>query len=206
MRQRDFCYLSTLFVLLMSMQVLADPSSKPSTNKIVKWVDSKGVTHYGDAPPPEYAGTNTVISTHGVVLKKNEMTPTSKSIEMAEKEQLEQRRKDQALLASYTLAEEIDLARDRHLQMDDMIVQGLQQRRATAVKQLESNQKFADNLKRNKKPLPQDLIDDLKTNQNDIANIDQQITQQKASMEETRKKFDNDKKRFVELKAATLSK
>lgn len=188
----------------MSMQVLADPSSKPSNNKIVKWVDSKGVTHYGDVPPPEYAGTNTVISTHGVVLKRNEVAPTSKSIEMAEKDQSEQRRKDQALLASYTLAEEIDLARDRHLQMGDMIVQGLQQRRATAVKQLESNQKFADNLKRIKKPMPQDLIDDLKTNQNDIASIDQQLAQQKATMDETRSKFDAEKKRFIELKAAAI--
>lgn len=204
MHLRHVCYLSSLLVLLMSMQVLADPSSKPSNNKIVKWVDSKGVTHYGDVPPPEYAGTNTVISTHGVVLKRNEVAPTSKSIEMAEKDQSEQRRKDQALLASYTLAEEIDLARDRHLQMGDMIVQGLQQRRATAVKQLESNQKFADNLKRIKKPMPQDLIDDLKTNQNDIASIDQQLAQQKATMDETRSKFDAEKKRFIELKAAAI--
>ena len=40
--------------------------------KIVKWVDSKGVTHYGDKLPAQEAGRkNAEMNAQGMVLKQN---------------------------------------------------------------------------------------------------------------------------------------
>lgn len=180
-------------------QVIAADPGKTSITKINKWVDEKGATHYGDTIPAQYANKNSVINAQGVVMQRNDAK--SQAAEVTP-EALEQQRKDRALLASFTTEQEIDLARDRHLQMDEITLQGLQQRRVGAVKQLESNKKFADGFKQRNKPIPEDLNQDIKDNQGEIGRIDTQIKQQQDLMSVTRKRFDGDKQRFIQLKAS----
>jgi len=177
---------------------VAAESTKPNTSKINKWVDDKGVTHYGDTLPPQYNNNNTVINSRGIVIKRND--PKSFKPELSP-EEIEQARRDRALLASFTNVQEIDLALARHLQMDEITIQGLQQRRVTAVKQLESNQKFAAGFENHKKSVPADVSKDIQDNQAEIGRIDAQIQQQKDNVVATRKKFEADKQRFTELKA-----
>ena len=179
-------------------QLLAADTGKTNVTKINKWVDEKGATHYGDTIPAQYANKNSVINAQGVVIQRSDAKSQGAEISP---EVLEQQRKDRALLASFTTEQEIDLARDRHLQMDEITLQGLQQRRVGAVKQLESNKKFADGFKQRNKPIPEDLNQDIKDNQGEIGRIDIQIQQQQDLMSATRKRFDTDKQRFTELKA-----
>ena len=176
----------------------AAESAKPNTNKINKWVDDKGVTHYGDTLPPQYNNNNSVINSRGIVIKRNDSKSYKPELSP---EEIEQARRDRALLASFTNVQEIDLALGRHLQMDEITIQGLQQRRTTAVKQLESNQKFAASFENRKKPVPADVTKDIQDNQAEIGRIDAQIQQQKDNVVTTRKKFEADKQRFTELKA-----
>lgn len=78
--------------------------------KTYKWVDEKGVTHYGDRVPPQYAkGGN----------EKSAAAPVSadeqRAREQEARRQVEQRRQDVALLATYANDKEIDDARARDL-------------------------------------------------------------------------------------------
>jgi len=190
-------------LILVTPAHAAEPG-KSNDIKINKWVDEKGRTHYGDVLPAQYTNQNSVINSQGVTIKRND--PKNTPVVEESPEVIEQQRKDRALMASFTDEQEIDLARDRHLQMDEITVQGLQQRRAGAVKQLDTNKKFADGFKQRKKPAPADLEQDIKDNQAEIGRIDSQIKQQQDNMVATRKRFDADKQRFTELKSSHSAK
>ncbi len=194
---KSVCVNLGLVFLLLNMHfglAYAEGTSK----KIIKWVDEKGVTHYGDAQPTEYNNKNTILNSKGMVIQNHDakaQTPVNTPAEQ------EQKRKDKALLASYTTQEEIDLALERHLQMDEITTQGLQVRKASAQKQLAANKKLADGFVARKKEVPADLTQDIKNNEAEIAHIDTQIQQQKENSEASKKRFAADKQRFIELKS-----
>jgi hypothetical protein len=194
---------STLICLLPLL--MATGNTCAESGKIIKWVDEKGVTHYGDSMPAKDAGRdNSVINSRGIEVKRNQplkaqaKTPAAEALD---KEAMEQQRRDRTLRASYTTENEIDLARDRNLQMDEAALQGLQQHLLTAQGHLEANKKIADGFNKRKKPVPPDLVQDIKANQAEIASVEEQITQRRAAMDATRQRFDNDKRRFMELKS-----
>ena len=168
-------------------------------SKIVKWKDDKGVTHYGDKIPTQYSNTeNSIINKQGITVKRNK--PVTFQDEAISQAKIEQDKKDKALLSAFTNDTEIDLARDRNLQLDQVTVDGLQLQKANSQKRLIENQKYASNFTTKKKPIPADLAVDIKNNQQEVAKIDQQIADRKASMEATRKRFETDKKRYIALK------
>ncbi|MEZ0232656.1 MAG: DUF4124 domain-containing protein [Methylophilaceae bacterium] len=189
-----------LAALCVCQQAIAAESNKQgSSGKIVKWVDEKGITHYGDSIPAQYSGRdNTVINSRGIVIQRNVAAP-AQATAVAEKNQ-ELARRDRALLASYTTQEEIDLARDRNLQMDEITITGLKQRREGTVVRLGNIQKRVDGFNNRKKPLPDEVNKELLDTKTEINNIDEQIKQRLASMDATRARFDIDKQRFISLK------
>ncbi|MEO8418980.1 MAG: DUF4124 domain-containing protein [Methylophilaceae bacterium] len=186
---------------------LAHGNAYAEGGKIIKWVDEKGVTHYGDSMPAQEAGRgNSVINAQGRVVQRNQpFQPQAKTsaAENPDKEAMEQQRRDRTLRAAYTTENEIDLARDRNLQMDEAALEGLKQHLGATQSQLEANKKLAEGFNNRKKPLPPDLTQYLKNNQAEIASIEAQITQRRASMDATRQRYDNDKRRFVELKSGS---
>lgn len=179
----------------------------PSANaegagRIVKWVDSQGVTHYGDKLPAQEAGrNNSEMNRQGMVVKRN--VKTDVSTEQQDQAKLAGQRKDNILLASYTKAEEIDLARDRNLQMDQAALQALSVQKENVAGRLARNQKAADGFTKRKKPIPPYLGDELKLAKAESLKIDKQIAGRKMSMEATRKRFADEKVRFIELKQAS---
>lgn len=188
--------LSLVFLVLGMHFSLAD--AEGTSKKIIKWVDEKGVTHYGDVQPTEYNNKNSVLNARGMVIQNHDVK-TQAPIDTPE--QQEQLRKDKALLASYTTQEEIDLALERHLQMDEITTQGLLVRKTSVQKQLTANKKTADDFVTRKKEVPADLTQDIKSNEAEIAHIDAQMKQQKASSEASKQRFAADKQRFIELKS-----
>lgn len=194
------------FLAATCQPVWAD-AAKPAGGHIVKWVDENGVTHYSDGIPAQYSGRdNAEINPQGIVIRRNKTTqPTAENREEEALNQkaLEQRRRDRSLLASYTTAQEIDLARERNLQLDEIALQGLKQRRETAINRLSVNRKSFDSYTKSNKPAPADLAQSLSNSQAQVARIDQEIARRVASMEATRARFNRDKQRFLQLKPAT---
>lgn len=187
---------------LLAMPCIAAPEGKSEGKKIVKWVDSKGVTQYGDKLPASEAGRNNAeMNTQGMVVKRN--VTTNKSADLQDQQKLEQERKDKILLASYTNAEEIDLAKERNLQLDKAAFQALSQQKINVTNRLANTTKMVDGIKARKKPVPAHLTDELKLSKSEIASIDKQMAQRKSNMAATDARYNEEKTRFIALKQLT---
>ena len=197
---------SGLFLLIML-------AALPAWAKTYKWVDEKGETHYGDAIPAQYAGSGrSELSSKGLVIKKTApaITPEQrKSMEEAAaqqkieaQKQLEQSRKDRALLDTYTTEQEIDLARDRNLQQEDVVIQTLQLQIKSAQKKLYKHKLQAAAMARGKKPVPPDLSEDIQHSEQEIQRLDARVEQKQKDASATRANYEAAKTRFRELKQA----
>jgi len=95
-----------------------------------KWVDEKGITHYGDQVPARYsdrAGEQLKKSGRTVKneVKPVEQRPSEQDAEKAKldaKSQVERQRQDMALLATYANESEIDQARERELRRNSDVL------------------------------------------------------------------------------------
>lgn len=196
-------------ILLLSAIFSALTSSFATAATIVKWVDEKGKTHYGDRIPEQYANRkNTVMTTQGVTLKQNEAV----SYQDQQKQQSEaalaenQTNKDRALLNSYTSDKEIDLAYARTLDIDNATLQGLDlNKRLAAARLLESQRRVAI-IQTAKKPVPPIIAKEMLDNQASVGRTQKIIEQKKEEMAVTKLKFEADAKRYKELKAAGVSR
>jgi hypothetical protein len=186
----------TLILLPLS---IAAGEARAEGGRIVKWVDEKGVTHYGDVVPPQYSGRDsTVINRQGMVIKRNQIvSPQASPVDT--QEAAEQQRRDRALKAAYTTEEEIELAKERNLQMDEASMLGLQQSLSSAKGRQATHRKSVEDLAKRKKPVPADLKKDLNDSDTEIAKIEGQIAERRKAMEATKQRFDHDKLRFREL-------
>jgi uncharacterized protein DUF4124 len=97
-----------------------------SPTQVYKWTDDKGVVHYGDSVPPEYAqDERSVLNSHGVEIGHVEGTNNAGAVaEKAKQAELARQRAqhDQFLLATYVSAKDIEQLRDERLgQVDGQI-------------------------------------------------------------------------------------
>lgn len=190
---------SIMVLLMLTTSLHAAGESKPS-GKILKWVDENGVTHYGDTIPPQYAGkSKTTISPRGIAHPDAPIKPA----ETANSKETEQSRRDRTLQSVYSSEQEIDLARDRNLQMDEAMLEGLEQRKLGAAARLQSLKQNEGSIKTRNKPIPNELKKDIKDANQEIGKIDEQIVERKQHMDTTRQRFDSDKRRFNELRNGT---
>lgn len=172
-----------------------------------KWVDEKGVTHYGDSIPPEYQNSaNIELNQRGVILKKNDPALTveerkAKEAELAKqrKQETEQKRKDTILMKTYSSAEEIDLARDRNLQQAERVIQDTQTRLKSVQANLDASREHAAAYARENKPVPDGLQYDIETLEKNKQDLEVAILQKRTDAVELRARFEEDKKHYIEL-------
>jgi len=183
--------------------------SLPVAAKMYKWVDDKGTTHYGETIPPEYANKNrTELDKGGRVIEKKEvLTPEERRAnEQAEAKKraadeaaLEAKRRDKALVNTYSNEKEIDLARSRNLQQIDARVNSISSQVKTANGSLLGFQKEADGLTKAGKPIPQTLKDDLQESQARLDKLKQDLEKATAEKTAIEARYDADKARYKEL-------
>lgn len=196
---------SRLFIALIAGLTF----SLPVTAKMYKWVDDKGTTHYGETVPPEYANKDrAVLNNEGRVVKKEEvLTPEElRSKEQAEAKKrssdestLELRRRDKALINTYSNEKEIDLARDRNLQQVEARINSINSQVKVANDNLIGLQKEADSfVKANKKP-PASLNEDLQESQVRLTKLQQDLEKAKTEKTALDARYNADKARYKEL-------
>ena len=183
--------------------------SLPVAAKMYKWVDDKGTTHYGETIPPEYANKNrTELDKGGRVIEKKEvLTPEERRAnEQAEAKKraadeaaLGVKRRDKALVNTYSNEKEIDLARSRNLQQIDARVNSISSQVKTANGSLLGFQKEADGLTKAGKPIPQTLKDDLQESQARLDKLKQDLEKATAEKTAIEARYDADKARYKEL-------
>ena len=198
------------WVLLVSLTFGFGLADAVGAAKIFKWVDEKGVTHYGETIPPEYKNqASTEMSKHGLTVRKVEAAHSGleqkkaaeeKALRDREEKQraFEQRRRDMALMNTYTSAREIDEHRERTLQVPMQTLKGVEPRLKKAQDRLASLQSQAAAIA--KKGKPTDLLDqDIADEKAEIDSMKADMDRGLAQIEAIKVKFDADKKRYLEL-------
>ena len=194
-------HITTLIALsMLSLTSYAGPE------KIYKWVDSKGETHYGHTIPPEFADRDRFeIDKTGRIIKKTNILNAEEraanrvaEVKRLEEADIERDRvlRDKSLLNTYSNVKEIDLARARNLQQVDA-------RAAVAYKQLgNANDAYevlknrADTFEKAGKPIPAYLREDLNDAQINAENLTKEyakLNSEKSALEE---RYDDDKARY----------
>lgn len=177
--------------------------------KLYKWVDDKGVTHYGEVIPPEYNPKNSAsLNDKGRLVKKNDDADNKERLINAEDEakkridheaKLEQRRKDAALLNTFTNEKEIDLARDRNLHQIESVINSVRSLQKTAQENLKHYQQEAEERKRANKKIPASLQADITESENKLAKLQQDLVKAQEKSAAVKASYDADKLRFREL-------
>lgn len=194
---------------LLAALVIGLSFSLPAAAKMYKWVDDQGVTHYGETIPPEYAGKDrSELSKSGRVVNKQEvLTPEERRAqeEAAAKKReeaeaaLERKRRDKALLNTYTNVKEIDLARSRNLQQVDARINSLNSQLKMATDNQLGLQKEAEGFTRSNRKIPKSLQEDLQESQARLTQAQQDLDKAKADKAAVEARYDADKARFKEL-------
>jgi hypothetical protein len=190
---------SVLVTLLLSALCAMQPAHAEGSGRIVKWKDEKGVTHYGDSIPPQYSDRdNSLMNKQGITIQHNKPNAPLQNKE-EELVQIEQAKKDRALLGTFTNADEIDLTRDRNLEPELLALKNLQQDRAVAQKKVDKSKAAADAFSKSKKPVPPSISAEHKVNTDGLAKIDQRISERQRTVDNIRQRFEDDKKRYLIL-------
>lgn len=190
------------FVICMSFSV-------PAAAKMYKWVDDKGVTHYGETIPPEYANKDREeLNRAGRVVEKKEvLTPEehrAKELEdtkkrAAEEVVREQKRRDKALLNTYSSVKEINLARARNLQQVEARLNSISSQIKAADEKLLGLQKEADGYDKAGKKTPVSLRDDLKEAQVRLTRLQQDLEKSREEKAAVEARYDAERERYQEL-------
>ncbi len=207
-------------VFLLLCAVVAPALAQQAPQRMYKCVDAKGKTYYTQVPPPECLGRDTQeLNQSGTLIRKNpaqiSLTPEQlKAREADRKRQLEneekskeERRKNLALLNPYSSEKDIDDARARALEEAKVAIEDTEKSIAGAQKrrqELESEKEFYV-----KKPIPFKLKTDISNTEIEIKNQTSLLDAKKKEISTINAKYDEDKRRYVELtsgKAASAQK
>ncbi len=127
----SFARRTSWMILVASVVLVGIPRVQAAT---YKWTDEKGVVHYTDKIPAEALNKGNVeLNKEGVPIKRTDpaLTPEQRRAREVEEERARQiakereviERRDKALLSTYTMESEIDLARNRALSTIDAQIQ-----------------------------------------------------------------------------------
>jgi hypothetical protein len=183
--------------------------SLPVAAKTYKWVDDKGVTHYGETIPPEYANKDrALLNKSGVVVDKQEvLTAEERRAKAAGDAKIrdeaaqarDQRRHDKSLIDSYNNVEEIELSRTRSLQQVDARINSISSQLKMDTNNLQSLQKDADSRAASGGKIPAGLHDEIKDAQARVRSTQQELDKYKADKLIINTRYDTDKARYKEL-------
>ena len=187
-----------------------------------KCVNEKGVTLIGDTPPEGCEHVDMYeMSPSGHVIRKIDPTPTPEQQKAyaesadkrraAEKAAAEQKRKDQALLNTYSTEKEIDVARDRNIEPIKGRIKSAQGRIEAVdkrLKQIDEEMEFykaGKSKKKDDKPSgpPAGLVADRERVQKERDGLVASIDQSEKEIQSVKERYEADKQRFNELKGNT---
>lgn len=166
-------------------------------------VDASGKAHFGDTPPAACDTVTTYeISHSGAVVRRIEPAFAARPAEKAsaEKERASEdaKRRDRALVDGYSSVHEIDLARDRALEM----IRGRLEATDVRIRQIEQRERDLQRMVASYKGanVPKPVTANLEAAQEDKASAAASRARQQNELEATRVRFDDDRRRWTELR------
>jgi hypothetical protein len=207
-------FLALLFCGLL-LAPIAHAQQKTEGKQTYKWVDEKGVVHYGDSVPAEYSQREQrVLSPEGLEVQKRqaEMSP-KEAAEYATRQKDEAQRKahDMFLISTYPSVKEIENVRDVRLdQVNGQIsaaeayigslttrVDGLKQRALI----------FAPyNTKPGARRMPDDLAEEMVRVMSELRTQNTALAAKRIELNTVVTQFDGDIRRFRELRTSAAAR
>jgi hypothetical protein len=192
---------------LIAAALTLPAQAQQGNTRTYKCIDSAGRVYYSDKMNPD-CGQSSELNRQGVVMPKKQVSKPgqpSKAEPAAAtpKNSKEQERRDRALMATYTTEEEIDAARDRSLAIPAQGTKTVESKLEKVNRQLTELKKQADALATQKKPLPAHLLEDVNASQKEVTGLEADLAQRKTQSDSIRARYEADKQRFRELKAAS---
>lgn len=184
----------------------------PAHAKLYKCIGADGKVYYTDKLTPECVQSGAQEMKRGIVVKEYEagQIPTDKKGKDASKpvaqpkpeptrEEIEQQRRDRALLATYANEKEIDLARDRNLQQADLALGSLRARERNAQEKHAKLKGQADTFTAGGKPVPAWLQEELAGAERDVEKMQREVAAKLDEQKAIRARFEADRARYREL-------
>ena len=189
----------------------AQAQGQTAGGKIVCWKDKAGKTiGCGDKVPPEYQD-NAIreLNNRGVTVNQSDpaLTADQKKALQAEQDRktvekvhvAEQNRRDKALLDTFTTVKEIDLKRNRDIQLIESNIEAQMTNLKNANdRQVESRTRI-DQYKKGDKPIPVPIQEEYDRSDAAKQKIQAQIAQKRKEIADLNQQYDEMKKRFAEL-------
>lgn len=206
---------TSLVALLVAVGSAQAQPAAASGDKIVCWKDKAGKTvGCGDKVPPEYQdNASKELNKRGVTVKQTEPPLTAEQKKSLQDEAdrkaaatqvaAEQKRKDRALLDTFTNVKEIDLKRNRDIQLIASNIEAQQTNLKNANDRQADARNRIEQFKKGNKPVPVPIQDDHDRAEAGKAKIQMQITQKRKEIADLNQQYDDMKKRFNELTGAT---
>ena len=200
------------FIFTVALITLSSSVFARDEQKVYKWMDADGNIYYGDSVPAEFAERpKQVLNDHGLTVENLEGKKTPEQLEQERKEnevrvaQELQRRADQALLATYLSVDEIEMHRDRRVELFQA------QSRVTELylRNLETRlQKLRDDASRyqpystdsNAPMIDDGLAEDLRKTKDTISRHERNLVKYESDEKQIIDRFDGDIARFKILK------
>jgi len=197
------------FMLTLSFSLSAEA-------KLFKWVDDKGVTHYGEVIPPEYANSERdSLKKSGLIEKRPEKVDPAavRTKEEAEKKRLideqatmEQQRRDSALLNTYSNEKEIDQALERNLVLINARIDSNKTLLKSSQEGLDEHRKEVDIRTKAGKKIPQSLTNDVTQSEARVLKFTTELNKSEEELVAVKARFENDKLLYRKLKGWTSHK
>ena len=197
---------SRTMVFLCSTVLALAPAA--AQERMYKCVDARGKVYYTQVPPPECLGRDTQeLNKSGTLIRKNPaaLSPAQAQAREAERKKKvedeerskEDRRKNLALLNTYSSEKDIEDARTRALKEAQGAIEDTERVIAGAKKrrqELETEKEFYV-----KKPIPFKLKQEITNNEIEIKNQTSLLDAKRKEISTINAKYDEDKRRYVEL-------
>ena len=195
----------------VALLALGSPAGAATGNgrTLYKWVDEKGVTHYGDRIPPEYAGQEQhIMNSQGIEINRLDAQKSAEQLAAEDQKKLEalqSQQRDRNLLNTYASVQEIERLRDQRVTLvtDQIKVtsQFLEVLNGKLKKLRVNSMHFKPYNSDPKAPsMPDQLAEDLVRVDNDIHTQEQNLREKRSEETTMRKQFESDIARFKELK------
>lgn len=197
-----------LLVLVIAACVMASgawavPNDKSPSKVIYRYKNSTGTTVLDSKIPPEYVRNGyEIVSVSGKVIKVVPPAPDSEIAMQALQDRLAREAReldDLQLRRSYSNVGDIDAAKIRNLESLRGNISILQANLSSIKSRLLAYQSQAAAIERTGRTLPDDLQKNINKLTQDEKDIQLQIQQREQEHTEVAQKFDEDRKRFVEI-------
>jgi hypothetical protein len=195
--------------LCLALPLLAAGAEK-SASHTYRWVDDKGVVHYGDSIPPEFAhGRTATLNSQGVELGQTpaQLSPEARATEQTRLEAMARTKQhDSFLVTTYTSVKDIEQLRDERLgQLEGQVVasRGYLDSLEVRLRSLQDRalmfKPYSD--KPNAKRIPDQLAEEIVRTVNDQRSQSGVLDSKRKEQDLLRRQFQTDIDRFRELVA-----